>query len=164
MSKFELEQNTILLGEHAYAMALDIVIKNAERQLLIFDQDFSTGNFATIKRFDLINTFLNKSNTTKLTIILQNSGFFTTKCPRLYDLLTTFGHKINAFETNDYAKIAKDCFIVADDNAYIRRFHIDQSRFTYALEDKETTASLTNRFDELLQETSHTLSATKLGL
>ncbi len=164
MSQLELAQNTILQGESEYTAALDIVIATAEQQLLIFDQDFSTGDFASIKRFDLIHTFLNRSALSKLTIILQQTDFFTSHCPRLYDLLATFGHKLTIYETNDYAKIAKDCFVLADDHAYVRRIHIDQSRFTYALEDEETTASLKSRFDELLQETSQTLSVTKLGL
>ena len=77
MSQLELSQNSILLGEYEYASALDIVIAKAEQQLLIFDQDFSTGDFSSVKRFDLIHTFLNKSVMSKLTIILQNSDFFT---------------------------------------------------------------------------------------
>lgn len=164
MNQLELQQDSILLGEHEYAMAMDIVIAAAHQQLLIFDQDCSTGDFASIQRFDLIQAFLNKNTDTTLTIILQNTDFFASQCPRLYQLLTTYDHKMTVFETNDYAKIAKDCFILADNSAYIRRFHIDQSRFKYALNDEESVASLANRFDELLQETSRTLSATKLGL
>ena len=45
MSQLELSQNSILLGEHEYASALYIVIAKAEQQLLIFDQEFSTGDF-----------------------------------------------------------------------------------------------------------------------
>ncbi len=164
MSELELPQNTILLGEREYANALDIVIATAQRQLLIFDQDCSTGDFASLKRFDLIHDFLNKSELNKLTIVLQQTDFFMSQCPRLYGLLASFDHKISIYETNDNAKIAKDCFILADDSGYIRRFHIDQARFKYALDDAETTASLTSRFNELLQETSVTISATKLGL
>ncbi len=164
MDQLELSQNTVLLGEHEYTEALNRVIAAAERQLLIFDQDLAKGDFASIKRFDLVHTFLNKSEMSKLTIILQHTDFFTSQCPRLFQLLATFGHKLTVYQTNAFAKTAKDCFVLADNHAYIRRFHIDQSRFTYALDDKDTTASLTNRFDELLQETSHILSATKLGL
>jgi hypothetical protein len=164
MSQLDLPQNTILLGEHEYAEALDIVIATAERQLLIFDQNLVKGDFASVKRFDLIHAYLNKSALSKLTIILHYSDFFTSQCPRLYHLLATFSHKLTIYETNDFAKIAKDCFVLADDHAYIRRFHIDQSRFTYALDDEETTTSLKGRFDELLQETSQMLSTTKLGL
>jgi hypothetical protein len=57
MAQLELSQNTILLGEHEYAEALDRVIAAAERQLLIFDQDLANGDFSSIKRFDLIHTF-----------------------------------------------------------------------------------------------------------
>lgn len=164
MSQLELPQNTILLGEQAYATALDMVISAAQRQLLMFDQDFSMGHFTSVKRFDVMHAFLSKNVSSQLTIILQTTDFFTTQCPRLYHLLSMFGHKITVYETNDHAKIAKDCFILADDKAYIRRFHIDQARFTYALDDAETTASLANRFDELLQESTYSLSPTKLGL
>ncbi len=164
MNESKLEQNKIIIGEHEYAAALDIVIAQAKQQLLIFDQDLMTGDFSSIKRYALIHDFLSKNATSKLTLILHDTTHFSTGCPRLFNLLVTFGHKMVVYETNDHAKIAKDCFVLADDSAYIRRFHIDQSRFKYVLNDMETTASLKNRFDELLQETTHPVSTTKLGL
>ncbi len=164
MSENELQQDTIIVGEHEYSPALDIVIAQAKQQLLIFDQDFSIGDYSSIKRYERVHDFLSKDNTSRLTIILHDTTHLTTQCPRLLNLLLTFGHKMTVYETNDHAKIAKDCFVLADDTSYIRRFHIDQSRFKYMLNDKETTASLKNRFDELLQETTHPVSATKLGL
>jgi len=164
MSEIELIPNSIILGERAYASALDLVIAEAEQKLFIFDQDFSRGDYASIQRFNLLHDYLNKSPSNQLSIILQETDFFLTQCPRLFDLLTKYGHKMTVFETNSHAKIAKDCFIIADNKSYIRRFHIDQARFKFMLDDVETTASLANRFDELLQETSHTISATKLGL
>jgi hypothetical protein len=164
MSEQTLAQETILLGEHDYAAALDIVIATAQHQLFIFDQDLSTGDFTSLKRFDLIDAFLNKSPTTTLTIILQNTDFFTMQCSRLFNLLTSFDHKMSVYETNDFAKMAKDCFILADDKAYIKRFHIDQAKFKYTLDDAQKTAILMNRFNELLQETKRKIPATKLGL
>jgi hypothetical protein len=68
------------------------------------------------------------------------------------------------YETNDAAKVAKDCFVIADKRHYLRRFHIDQSRFKYALDDLEECANLNMRFDELLDETADVVSATKTGL
>jgi hypothetical protein len=164
MSKSELIPNSIILGEKEYAMALDLVIATAEHKLLIFDQDLSHGSFTSIQRFDLIRDFLNKSPNSQITIILQETDYFLTQCPRLFDLLTKYSHKMTVYATNSFAKVAKDCFILADGESYIRRFHIDQARFKFMLNDVETTASLANRFDELLQETSHSISATKLGL
>jgi len=159
-----LTQNEVLMGEQAYAAAIDRVIAEAKQTLLIFDQDFSVGDFGSINRFDAISAFLKNSPSSTLTIILQDTERFTTQLPKLLQLLGTYGHKMSVYETNSHAKIAKDCFILADKQSYVRRFHIDQARFKFTLEDIETTASLGNRFDALMQETTNQLSTNTLGL
>ena len=164
MTDAALIANSITTGERNYAAALDLVIAEAKDELLIFDQDFVRGDYASLARFNLLHAFLSNSPVSKLTIILQNCEFFTTHCPRLYELLETYGHKMVVFETNDHAKIAKDCFVLADKRHYLRRFHIDQARFKFALDDLETSASLTMRFGELLEETTEAISVGKLGL
>lgn len=166
MENAEFLSNQILTGEHNYAMALDYVIAKASNELTIFDQDFRKGGYTSLKRYELIHTFLQKSEHVKLTIILQNTQFFSGNCPRLVDLLRSYGHKMTVYETNDFAKIAKDCFVIADKLHYCRRFHIDQARFKFASQgdDAETVSGLLMRFDELLNETNDVLATTKLGL
>ena len=164
MDEPELIADSVMLGERNYAAALDLVIAQAENHLLIFDQSFEKGDYASLKRFELIQQFLAKNAPSELTIILQNAQFFSVNCPRLFDLLSIYGHKMRVFETNDFAKIAKDCFVIADKKHYCRRFHIDQARFKFALNDVETSASLLLRYDELLAETADTISVTQLGL
>jgi hypothetical protein len=164
MTNTELKPNTVLLGERNYEAALNLVIAQAQHSLQIFDQDLSRGDFASLQRFELIQAFLAKNSLSKLTIILQNSDYFTQHCPRLFELLKLYGHKMVVYETNDHAKIAKDCFVIADKIHYVRRFHIDQARFKFALDDAEECANLNMRFDELLDETTEAVSTTKLGL
>ncbi len=164
MEQTELIPNTVLMGERNYALALDIVIAEATHDLCVFDQDFGKGDYASLKRYNLMHAFLQKGEQVKLSIILQNTHFFTVNCPRLMDLLRIYGHKMTVYETNDFAKIAKDCFVIADKQHYCRRFHIDQARFKYALNDSDTSTSLLLRFDELLAETTEAISVTKLGL
>ena len=164
MTNAELQENTVMIGERNYQAALDLVIALAENELLIFDQDFARGDYASLRRFELIQAFLSKNDFNKLTIILQNTAFFGQNCPRLFDLLKNYGHKMTVFETNDNAKVAKDCFVIADKTHYLRRFHIDQARFKYVLGDVEECANLTMRFNELLDETAEAVSVTKLGL
>ena len=164
MGENELIPSAIITGERNYAAALDLLIAEAKDELLIFDQDFTHGDFASVERFNLIADFLNNNPLSKLTIILHSTEFFSTHCPRLYELLETYGHKMAIYETNDHAKIAKDCFVLADKRHYLRRFHIDQARFKFALNDLEATASLTTRFDELMEETTEAISVSKLGL
>lgn len=159
-----LTPNTILLSERLYAQAIDLVIQQAQKTLLVFDQDFSHGDYASIARYQSLQQFLSSDAQTKLTIILHQSEFLTAHCPRLLELLTTYGHKMTVYVTNVSAKVAKDCFVIADDVHYVKRIHIDQARFKYAFDDAETCANLNMRFNELLEETSHTLSPTQLGL
>jgi len=159
-----LAQNTILLGEWDYRVAIDIVIEQAERELLIFDQDLAKGDYASIKRTELIRNFLAKSRTNKVVIVVHDANYFMQSCPRLFGLLEIYGHSMTVYQTNEEAKVAKDCFVIADQAHYIRRFHIDQARFKYALNDVDASVMLNMRFDELLQATSHTISPTNLGL
>ena len=164
MSESELQPNSIILGERNYEAALDEVIARANSELLIFDQDFVRGNYASVARHDVLIDFLSKDPLSKLTIILQSAEHFLKNCPRLFELLKRYRHKMTVYETNDVAKVAKDCFVIADKSHYLRRFHIDQARFKFAFEDAIEAANLNMRFDELLEETADTVSATRLGL
>ena len=164
MTETELKPDTIILGERNYEAALELIIARAVDELLIFDQDFTRGDFASIKRFYLFQHFLSAKPLSKLTIILQDVRHFVQNCPRLFELLKLYGHKIAVYETNDNAKVAKDCFVIADKQHYLRRFHIDQARFKFAFDDLEECANLQTRFSELLDETTEAISVTKLGL
>jgi len=160
----ELKPNTIILGERNYEAALDLIIESANSELLIFDQNFAHGDYTSQNRFETFYAFLSGNPLSQLTIILQDAQHFINSCPRLFELLRLFGHKMTVYETNEVAKIAKDCFVIVDKRHYCRRFHIDQARFKYAFEDENESANLLMRFGELLDETTETVSVTKLGL
>lgn len=154
----------IIVGERLYAEAISIILASAQHELLIFDQDLSHGDFASKQKYDLFQQFLNKSPGSHLTIILQDTGFFQGKCPRLLNLLTIYRHKMTVYETNQSAKHAKDCFILADDQNYIKRIHIDQARFKYGLNDVTSAGVLNMRFKELLEATHDVVAISRLGL
>lgn len=160
----ELTPNEILVGERLYADAINLVLAQAQNNLLIFDQDLSHGDFASVRKYELLRQFLSGNINSQLTIILQNTTFFQEKCPRLLNLLSVYGHKMIVYETNDSAKHAKDCFVLADGQHYIKRIHIDQARFKYALNDPVSVDVLDLRFNELLEATHNMVSITKLGL
>ncbi len=154
----------ILFGERLYAQAINLILANAQHELLIFDQDLSHGDFASLEKFEFLQSFLSNNLNSRLTIVLHSTTFFQDKCPRLFKLLAIYGHKMSVHETNDTAKHAKDCFILADGQHYIKRIHIDQARFKYALDDTDTVEQLNSRFEELLEATQNKVAATKLGL
>ncbi len=160
----ELKEDVIVIGERLYEAALNLVIGRAEQELLIFDADLGKGDYASLQRFNLLSSFLASNPAARLTLILQNAELMPERCPRLFGLLGRYGHAMTVYQTSEQAQVAKDCFVIADQKHYLRRFHVDQPRFRYAFEDMETVTMLNMRFDELLQLTSHRLAATSLGL
>jgi hypothetical protein len=164
MQAQELKADTILSSERLYAEAIEIVLASAQHRLCIFDQDLRHGEFSSLKKYELLRTFLSSRINSTLIIVLQDTGFFREKCPRLMELLVAYGHKMTVYETNATVKHAKDCFILADDRHYIKRIHIDQARFRYAFDDANTVDGLKLRFEELLDATQDSVSPTTLGL
>jgi predicted nuclease with TOPRIM domain len=71
---------------------------------------------------------------------------------------------MNVHVTNQSAKHAKDCFILADGKHYIKRIHIDQARFKYAYDDAVNVKALRTRFDELKEAIEDIVSISPLGL
>lgn len=163
-NSISLAPNQIIVGEQLYNDAIDIILANAQRELLIFDQDLSHGNFASQQKYELLQQFLSQNITSHLTIILQDTTFFQEKCPRLFSLLSIFGHKMSVHVTNQSVKHVKECFILADGQHYIKRIHIDQARFKYALNDIQSVKPLDSRFKELKEAIQDVVSITKLGL
>ena len=160
----ELIPNQILVGENLYSDAISSILESAEHELLIFDQDLSHGNFSGNHKFQLFQQFLNKSPSNQLIIVLQDTSYFKSKCPRLLNLLTIYSHKMTVYETNISAKHAKDCFVLADDKNYVKRIHIDQARFRFGLDDLLTANLLNTRFKELLEVTHDVVTISRLGL
>ncbi len=160
----ELIAGSIITGERNYEAALDIVIGRAERELLIFDQDFAKGAYTSPQRYEILRHFLQQGPQVSLVIILQQADGFATRCPRLFELLKLYGHAMTVYQASEQAQSAQDTFVIADHKHTLRRFHIAQARFKYQLDDPETAALLSMRFDELLQVTSHKVSTVMLGL
>jgi hypothetical protein len=163
-SDASLEPNKIIVGEQLYSEAINMVLTRAQHQLLIFDQDLSRGNFASLEKSVLFQSFLTTNIASQLTIVLHDASFLQNKCPRLINLLEVYGHKMRVYITNSSVKHAKDCFILADGEHYIKRIHIDQARFKYAFDDLQTLEALNNRFTELLDATADTVTLKPLGL
>lgn len=154
----------IIEGELLYSDAINLILENAQRELLIFDQSLSHGDFASLQKYALLEQFLSKNIASRLSIILQDAAFFQEKCPRLFKLLEVYGHKMSVHVTNSSVKHIKECFILADGQHYIKRIHIDQARFKYALNDKASVEILNNRFEELREAIQDVVTTKQLGL
>lgn len=163
-SNVALIPDTIIVGEQLYSDAISLILENAQRELLIFDQDLSHGDFASLEKYNLLYRFLSTNIASQLKIILQDASFFQAKCPRLCNLLEIYGHKMSIHVTDSSVRHIKECFILADCKSYIKRIHIDQARFKYAINDEAGAEVLSNRFMELTTAIEDIVPTKPLGL
>lgn len=160
----ELLPNTVLNGEQLFSSAIDLVIRQAQREILIFDADLVRGGFAGTDRVEALRTFLAHDRHNRLTVLLHDSAFLTQRCPRLMQLMRLFSHSFMVYQTGEEAQQARDSFVLADNVHYVHRFHVDHARFRYGLDVPSLAQPLRERFDQIMETARHSVSATTLGL
>lgn len=154
----------MLEGAAAYEQAIDTVIALAQSSLHIFDADLSSGGYVGRKRHEALRDFLRRHRNNRLVLVLHETGFLSTHCPRLMDLLRTHGHGIVIRQTHEHARAASDPFLIADAVHYVHRFHQQGRRFLLARNDPVGARELEERFSQLLEASYPAAPATTLGL
>lgn len=160
----ELAPNVILHGEQLFVAATDTIIQHAEREILIFDKDLGRGGYSSLARAEALGNFLAKGRHTKLMVLLHDTDFLIHRCPRLMQLIQLFSHSMTVYKTGEEARRAQYSFVIADGAHYLHRFHVDHARFRYSLDDETAVQPLKERFEQILETSMHTVSATTLGL
>jgi hypothetical protein len=150
-------------GNREFETALDAVIAAAQRELRVFDHTLSTG-FNTPQRHDALRNFLSVSRGNRLRIVVHEPAHLDRNCPRLLNLLRSFSHSVTIHETQPQAKSVYDPFTVADDRHFVRRFHFDEMRGMFALNDPIGAHTLVERFEEIWEASQPAVTPTTLGL
>jgi hypothetical protein len=163
MSDVPQPQHRRLEGVVEYETAMDELLARPQRQLRLFDRQIGAG-FNSVKRHELLRTFLLASRANRLQIVVHDSSNLARDCPRLMNLLRSFAHAITIHETEPQAKGVYDPFAIVDDRDYLRRFHYDDTRGQLALDDPQGAHGLIQRFDEIWEASAPAVSATTLGL
>lgn len=147
-----------------YMEALDALIELARRRLRIFDYNLEDGGYTTLRRYELLRTFLLASRSNRLEIVLHDTDYLTRFCPRILNLFKQFSHAITIEETTPQAKSIYDPFAIADEACFLHRFHYDSPRALLALNDIEGSHVLLKRFEEIRAASAPAITATTLGL
>jgi hypothetical protein len=113
---------------------------------------------------DLLHQFLRTSRRNHLQIVVHDARTIDQNCPRILNLLRLHSHAISIHETHSNAKSVYDPFTLVDDHSFVHRFHYDEARGLLALDDPIGIHALAERFDEIWEASSPTVSATTIGL
>ncbi len=150
------------LGE--YRQALDAVIVQTRHTLRLFDSDMRDGGWNSPERYQALKSFLLASAQNRLHIALHNVDYVSRHCPRMMQLLRDHSYAVFIHQTNPEARAVFDSMLIGDDGHFVHRFHYEQSRGEYVLNDPDQTYGLLQRFAEIWHASTLAVPATTLGL
>jgi hypothetical protein len=144
--------------------AIDELIALARTRIRVFDQDLSQTGWNLPARIDRLAAFLRGPRGCRLDIIVHDTTYLETACPRMLNLLRTYSHAMTIYRTGTEAHLAMDPLLIVDDRHYLHRFHFAQPRSAMGIEQPEQTRPLANRFEEIWATGEPGINATVLGL
>lgn len=144
--------------------AIDELIALARLRIRVFDQDLSQTGWNQPARVELLTAFLGGTRGRRLDIIVHDTTYLESACPRLLNLLRTYSHAVTIYRTGTEARLATDPLLIVDDRHYLHRFHFAQPRSAMGIEQPEQTQPLANRFEEIWATGEPGINATVLGL
>jgi hypothetical protein len=160
-----LESRTVALASIAEQIAaIDELIALALRRIRVFDPDLSQTGWNQPARIDRLAGFLRGTRGRRLDIIVHDTGYLETACPRMLNLLRTYSNAMTIYRTGAEARLATDPLLIVDDRHYLHRFHFGQARATMGIEQPEQTRPLATRYDEIWATGEPGINATVLGL
>jgi hypothetical protein len=146
------------------ATATDQLIGLARHHIRVFDQDLAQTGWNSSARADRLAAFLRAVRGRRLDVIVHDTRYLESACPRMLRLLRNFGHAMTILRTGDEARVATDPLIVVDGLHYLHRFHFEQPRAALGIAQPEQTQPLASRFEEIWSTGEPGVSGTVLGL
>ena len=111
-----------------------------------------------------LSAFLRRNRKARVEMIVHETRWMETYCPRLLALLRLHSHAVTLYRTGSEARNAMDPLLIADARHFVHRFHIDQPRAALAIEQPQLARPLVMRFEQIWATGEPGLSATVLGL
>jgi len=148
----------------AQTAALDELIALAHSRLQIFDVDLAQCGWNRAARAENLIAFLRRAPGARIDLIVHDPRYLESACPRLRMLQQNYAHAVTIYRTGPEARSAMDPLLLADGRHFLHRFHIDQPRASYAIEQPQMARPLVTRFEQIWATGQPGLSATVLGL
>lgn len=144
--------------------AIDELIALARHHIQVFDQDLSQTGWNDAARTERLASFLRQVRGRRLDIIVHDTRYLETACPRMLRLLGAYGHAMSILRTGPEGKVATDPLLIVDGQHYLHRFHYEQPRAAVGVSQPEQAQPLVARFAEIWATSDAGMSATVLGL
>ena len=157
-------ERLLLSTRREYRDALERLIGLAERELRVFDADFSDLEINSQQKSELLRAFLLRNRNSRLYIVVHDTDYIRNRCPRLLELLRQFSDRMFIHQTQGEAARVQDCFVLADTLHILRRPVRTQPRGTLKLGDEQEAQGMLLRFSEIWDSSFPAVSASTSGL
>jgi hypothetical protein len=147
-----------------YVTGFGQVLGLARHELRIFDPDLSQLPLGDPATLDTLRDFLTRRRDNRLYIALHNPDPVMRRMPRLLKLLAMFSANIHIHQTEGDAARVQDCFVLADNDHFVRRLVWAQPRGVLVLNDPKEAHKMAERFGEIWQSSVPSVSASTSGL
>jgi hypothetical protein len=144
--------------------AIDLLVGLAKRQVRVFDFDLSQTGWNDVGRIERIAAFLREVRGRRLDIIVHDTRYIESACPRLLRLLQGYGHAMSILRVGDEARVATDPLVIVDTTHYLHRFHFEQPRASLGIAQPDHAQLLAKRFEEIWATGEPGVSPSVLGL
>ena len=157
----QFEQRFDTYREHADA--IQRLLDASRGQLSVFDPDLSHCELESAQCVALIERCL-LNDDARLRVVLHDTNFLETRCPRLMRLLGRFSHCFEVRRSPDDLRNLTECYVLSEPDDGIVRFHRDWARDKWFVANPEEAGVWRNRFTQLWECSVPAVSATRLGL
>jgi len=157
-------QRLPLSTRREYRDAFERLIGLAQRELRVFDADFSDLEINSPQKSELLRAFLLRGRNNRLYIAVHDTDYIRNYCPRLLQLLRQFSDRMFIHQTQGEAARVQDSFVLADKLHFVRRPVRAQPRGTLGLHDEQESQGMHLRFSEIWECSLPAVTATTAGL
>jgi hypothetical protein len=147
--------------------AIDEVLAQAKREVRIFDANpklLREREFGQAARMETLRQMLHASRDHRVRVALHDTRGIEVELPRLVALLTQFSGQIQIHRTIGQATEARDPMVIADDEHFWRKLHVDHPRSVVTLHSAADARPFIERFEEIWDQTEVAVTGTSLGL
>jgi hypothetical protein len=144
--------------------AIDTLIALAQARICVFDVNLSRTGWNSPTRTDALSRFLRMTRNGRLDIIVHDTTWIESSCPRLMTLMRRYGHAMTIYKTGPGARSAMDPLMIVDGRHFLHRYHINQPRATLSIGMPQAASPLATRFEEIWATGEPGLAPTVLGL
>lgn len=148
----------------AQVAAIDTLLGIAKHSIRVFDVDLSGMGWNGAARAETIMAFLRSNPAARVEIIVHDTGWIESSCPRLLNMLKYRGHAIAIRRTGPDARQAMDPLLIVDGVHFLHRFHATQPRAALSIGDAVAAQPLVTRFDAISESAVPGVTPTVLGL